>query len=208
MHQPQQADRIHIPDARQVRIVPDAHRVAGQRQDVADAQRVRAQQVGLQRHEVAVARGEVDDGLQVQVVAHQAGEGEAAHAHARHRAIGDVDEADAVLLEPGSAVEYLARIESLRRIQLDTDDELPGLQRVLQPCLRSVERTRCARRSDDAGAVLRGRFERGDPGDGPDGEAILRQESARAACIALMCAGVVPQQPPIRRTPALAKRRA
>ena len=56
-----------------------------------------------------------------------------AHAHARHRAIGDVDELDALALQIRGAIEDLLRVQPLRRVKLHADDEAPGLQRAPQP---------------------------------------------------------------------------
>src|SRR5439155_3547350 len=49
-----QADRVDIPDPRRRRVVADPWRVTGQRDDVTDAERMRPDQLGLQRHQVLV----------------------------------------------------------------------------------------------------------------------------------------------------------
>ena len=94
---------------------------------------MRAEQIGLDRHQVAVARREVDDRLEVQPLQNQPRQRQAAHAHARHRAIGDVDELDALALQVRRAIQNLLRIQPLRRVKLRADDEAPGLQRAPQP---------------------------------------------------------------------------
>ena len=156
------------------------------------------------RHQVAVARGEVDDRLEAERLLQQPRQREATHAHARHRAVGDVDELDAQTAQILRAVEHLARVQSLRRIQLDADDEAPGLQLAPQPGALAPRRGVSARleRARD------GRARRGLGRTTGSGREVVSSNSASASRIAAMCAGVVPQQPPMTRTPASAKRRA
>ena len=63
VHDADQADRVHVVDRGRVRIVAELRRVAGDGQDVAQAQRVGAQQVGLDAEQVPVAAGVVQDRL-------------------------------------------------------------------------------------------------------------------------------------------------
>ena len=68
-------------------VVADPRRVAGEREDVPDAEGVRAQQLGLERHQVPVAGRDVDEALEVEVVLDPERDGHRAHAHARHRRV-------------------------------------------------------------------------------------------------------------------------
>src|SRR5579859_1526415 len=111
-----EADGVHIPDAGEIGVVAGVKRITGEGEDVVDAEGVRAEQVRLDRHQVAVASGEVDDRLQVKMVAQEAGKGEAAHTYAGHGAVGDVDKLDTQALEMGGAVENLGGVEALGRV--------------------------------------------------------------------------------------------
>ena len=79
-------DRVDVPDARAGRVVADPRRVAGQGQDVADAERVGAEQLRLEGHQVPVAGREVDEALEVEVVLDAERDGQGAHPDAGHRA--------------------------------------------------------------------------------------------------------------------------
>src|SRR5262245_9141066 len=94
---------------------------------------MRAHEVGLDPHQVAVTRREVNDRLEVQPLQYEPRQRQTTHAHARHRAIGDIDELDALDLEVRRSVENLLRIQSLGWVELRTDDEASGLQRTPQP---------------------------------------------------------------------------
>ena len=60
------------------------------------AHRVRAEQVGLHAEQVPIAAGVVEDGLDAGLLLDDQRGGERAHARAGARAVGDVDEVDAV----------------------------------------------------------------------------------------------------------------
>ena len=87
------------------RIVTDSGRVAGQREDVADAERMSAEQLRFERHQIAIARREVDDALEIEIVLDAERHGERAHAHARHGAVADVDDVDAGVLEEAGGLD-------------------------------------------------------------------------------------------------------
>ena len=63
-----EADRVDVPDPRAGRVVADPGRVAGQGEDVPDAEGMGAEQLRLERHQVPVAGREVDEALDVEVV--------------------------------------------------------------------------------------------------------------------------------------------
>ncbi len=127
-----QPDRIDVPDPGPGRVVADPRRVAGQRDDVADAERVGAEQLRLEGHQVPVARRAVDEALEVEVVLDPERHGQGAHPDPGHRRVGDVDEVDAgVAQEPGGLDRPLDP-DAPRRVDLDRDDEAAGVEQLGQ----------------------------------------------------------------------------
>ena len=117
-----QPDRIDVPDAGAGRVVADPWRIAGQRQDVADAQRVGAQQLRFEGHQVPVAGREVDEALEVQVVLDPECDRQRAHPDAGHRRVADVDEVDAGLAQEPGGLDRALDPDRARRVDLDGDD--------------------------------------------------------------------------------------
>ena len=201
-----QPDRIDVPDPGPGRVVADPRRVAGQGDDVADAERVGAEQLRLEGHQVPVARRAVDEALEVEVVLDPERHRQRAHPDPGHRRVGDVDEVDAgVAQEPGGLDRPLDP-DAPRRVDLDRDDE-PA-----RPASSSARRVGGGASSvtvgggpDAATARVTARWparrRRGatEPG-------IARPSTSSAARIAAMCSGVVPQQPPTIRAPAASRR--
>ncbi len=179
-----QADGVHVPDARAGGVVADARRVPGERQDVADAQGVGAQELGFEGHQVAIAGRGVDDALDGDVVLDAEGDGHGAHADPGHRRVADVHHVRAGVAEQSRRLERAIDADAARRVDLDGDHEASlgegaceaGLQGAilcigaLGVCLR--EGRAGARTGDRAGAVegvrasLRTAPVRG--GDGPE----------------------------------------
>ena len=118
-----QPDRVDVPHAGAGRVVADPRRIAGQREDVADAERVRAQQLRLERHEVPVAGRRVDDALEVEVVLDPERDGHRAHPHAGHRGVADVDEVRARVAQQPRGVDRALDPDAPRRVDLDRHDE-------------------------------------------------------------------------------------
>ena len=85
-----------------------------------------ADEIGLNGHEVAIARREVDQRLHSYALLAQRGEGDAAHPHTRHRAVADVDAVDAGLFEQRRSLQHLGRVGATWRVDLDADDEFSG----------------------------------------------------------------------------------
>ena len=188
------------------RVVADPRRVAGQRDDVADPERVGAEQLRLEGHQVPVARRAVDEALEVEVVLDPERHGQGAHPDPGHRRVGDVDEVDAgVAQEPGGLDRPLDP-DAPRRVDLDRDDELAGVEQLGQAGRRRrvVGGGRGGRRSVDEG----GRVERsvGRRSSAGAAGAAVASAASSAARIAAMCSGVVPQQPPTIRAPAASRR--
>ena len=95
-------DGVDVPDARRGEVA-DPRRVAGQGQDVADAQGMGAEQLRLERHEVPVAGREVDEALEVEVVLDAERDGDAAHPDPGHGRVADIEEVDAGLASSRAA---------------------------------------------------------------------------------------------------------
>ncbi len=171
-----QADRVHVPDARAGGVVTDARRVTGEREDVRHPEGMRPQQLRLERHQVAVPGGDVDDALEVQRVLDAEGDRHRAHADPRHRGVGDVDGVRAGLPEQAGGVERAVDPDAARRVDLDRDHESarrrgPGRASIRGPrSVGSGGRVRGGgpgRRDDDGRrAPARDRHRRRGPGRG------------------------------------------
>ena len=167
-------------------------------------ERVRAEQLRLERHEVPVAGREVDDALEVEVVLDPERDGHRAHPDAGHRRVADVDGVDAGGLEQPRGLDGPLDADRARRVDLDRDDEAavrgaPGAGRSAGGASGVAARRRRDRR-DDRRASRGRRAARSAP---------ARRTGARAssaARIAAMCSGVVPQQPPTIAAPAATNR--
>jgi hypothetical protein len=85
-----QLDGVKVEDALGLRLVAVGHVVAGQAQYVADAHRRRAQQVALDGDAVAVAAGDLEDGL-VAGARQQGADGDAGHVAVGPTGVGGVD---------------------------------------------------------------------------------------------------------------------
>ena len=98
VHDPDEADRVDVVDRGRVRVVAELGRIAGDREDVAQAERVGAQQVRLDPQQVPVAAGVVKDGVDADLRLHEHAQRLRAHARRGARAVGHVDRVDLVLL--------------------------------------------------------------------------------------------------------------
>ena len=128
-------------------------------------------------------------------LAHEDGGGQDRHPHAPERAVVDVDDLDAALLEELGALHELLDVVAARRIQLDRDEELAGVEPALeQPWAAPRSRAPEARRSPP------GRAGPAPTRAAPRCAGAQRGPAPRAwrGC----AAGVVPQQPPTIRAPA------
>ena len=127
-----EADRIDVPDAGRRGVVADPWRIAGQRQDVPHPEGMGAEQLRFERHQVSVARREVDQALEIEIVLDREGHGHAAHPDTRHGRVADVDDVDAGGLEQTGGLHRALDSNGPRRIDLDRDDEsdrTPGPRR-------------------------------------------------------------------------------
>src|SRR5712691_10407701 len=119
-----QTYRVYIPDARRVRVVADAQWIARECQDIANSQRVCPQEFRLEGHQVAVSRGEVNDGLHAQVILNQASQAHTTHAYTSHGAVSDVDTISPGLLHHHCAFEYLGGVQTFGWVKLYADNKL------------------------------------------------------------------------------------
>src|SRR5439155_16526842 len=177
-----QADRVDVPNAGRRRVVADAWRIAGERDDVANTERVRADQLRLERHQVLVAGGEVDQGVDANLLPDHERQRERAHADPRHRAVTDVDGVGTGSFDELSTGDAFGRIEAARRVDLHADDERAGRQPLREwrgwQLLRRVEVDRDRGRG-------RGALDPGGGGDrlqrGTHGRDVCRRRAATAA---------------------------
>ena len=201
-----QPDRVDVPDARAGRVVADPRRVAGQGEDVADAERMRAEQLRLERHEVPVAGREVDEALEVEVVLDPERDRHRAHPDPGHRRVADVDEVRARRRAGAARPRSCGRSGCERGGSISTDTTNRPSRRARRergsaaapPATvgrASANGGRAAPEPTSASAVEARRARAGAP---------RRRRSSiasSAARIAAMCSGVVPQQPPTIRAP-------
>ena len=110
-----------------------AHRlvIAGQAQDIANAQRMGAEQIGLDGQPVAVAAGHLDDRLDAFLEQDGAG-GDAAHADDGGLVVGDIGGIHAALQKAGFPADDLC-IMALRRPHFSGDGEMSGGKDTLEP---------------------------------------------------------------------------
>ena len=184
------------PRRRSPRVVADPRRVAGQGEDVADAQRMGTEQLRFERHEVPVARRHVDDALEVEVVLDPERHGQRAHPDAGHRRVADVDDVDAGGLQEPGRLERALDADRARRVDLDGDDVAARRERPGETGRR--RRPSIARRLGAGAWIAVGAA-------GRRSAAGRRRPAVRASIarrIAAMCSGVVPQQPPTMAAPA------
>ena len=164
---------------------------------------VRPDQVRLHPDERAVAAGIVQDGFGRPLLFDQRGQGQRGRAGAAARVIRNVDGRGAGLAERGGLPNDIGQIQPPGRRDLGEDDEPTLVKRPTEGRLLPSATL------DDGGRPGRGRRRRGPALTGatfPEAGVVNRIGGAILIC--RMWSGVVPQQPPTRRAPAAAKRRA
>ena len=118
-----EADRIDVEDRRRVGIVADAARIAGDEHEIAQAHGVRAEQIGLDAQQVAVAARVVQQRFDARLLLDQHGERQGADARAGALAVRDVDHVHARDTQPLRPLDDLIGLVAARRQQLHGDDE-------------------------------------------------------------------------------------
>ena len=122
----EQSGRGDVDVVQGLRILPDRDRVADAHEQVADAERVRAEQIALEPQQVAPSRREVQHGLDAGFLVDRAAGRPGAHAHLRHRRIGDVDHVGARLAQGDRGGHQSGDAGRPRRLHLDRDHEPAG----------------------------------------------------------------------------------
>ena len=84
---------------------------------------MRAEELRLEGHEVAVPGREVDEHLKAEVAPDGEAHGDGAHAHPGHGAVADVDEIGAGVADERSRLDGALDAHAAGRIDLDADDE-------------------------------------------------------------------------------------
>ena len=190
-----QADGVDVEDGSCVRIVAQLGRIAGEAEDVVQADGRGAEQVRLNAEDIAIAAGVVENGFDAGVLLNL--DAEALRAHARRGAgrVGHVDGVDAELRQDARALDLLGAVDAAGRNDFDQGDEAALLD----------ERRRCGSAGPEARAASRC------SGDGLAPATWTRVWASMARMaerMARMWLGVVPQQPPTICAPAAMALRA
>ena len=119
-----EADGVHVEDGRGLGIGPQLRRIAGDRQDVAQAQARGAQQVALHAQQVPVPAGVVEDGLEPHLLLDDERRGQGGHAGHGPGAVGHVDGVHAQGPALAGLGHELVVLHALGRHQLHGVDEL------------------------------------------------------------------------------------
>ncbi len=194
-HDVDQTDGVHVKDCGGVRIVAQLGRVAGEAEDVVQADGRSPQQVRLDAENVAVAAGVMQNRLDAGVLLNLDAEALRAHARRGARRVGHVDGVDAELRQQARALNLLGAVDALGRNDLHQGDELAFV--------RSATPMR-ERSPSGAGGVSV--FSAGAaPATSTRACASMARMAER---MARMWLGVVPQQPPTICAPAAMALRA
>src|SRR6185437_15116720 len=117
------ADGVEVVDGGGVGEVAHLRRVAGDDDEVPDAERVRAEEVRDLAEEVPVAAADVEERLDAELLLQAHREGEVRHPRLGAGAVCDVDDVDAAGGEHARGLDGGARVEADRGVDLDRDDE-------------------------------------------------------------------------------------
>ena len=128
-HRVGDADRVRLDEHGRVGIVGPTGRLAGDEQDVAQPERVRAEQLGLHAGQAAVAAAELQHGFDAGLALEQQRGGERRHPGPAGRPIGDEQRVDAADPQLAAELDELLRRVAARRIELDGEHELAARQR-------------------------------------------------------------------------------
>ncbi|MCY1544156.1 hypothetical protein D9M68_800160 [compost metagenome] len=132
----QQRHRVQVEYRLGLGMIAGLHAVAGQTEDVGGAHRGAAEDLALDGDAVTVAAGDLHDGG-VADPGQQRTDADAGHVAVGPRTVGGIDGID-VAVEDRRALEHLARIGGVRRIDFRGDGEFAGTQHPLQPAGRDV----------------------------------------------------------------------
>src|SRR5439155_3948961 len=121
------------PDPAHVRVVAPQWWAGGLADDAAHAEAVHTEQVGLQRHDVAVPGGDREDGFGSEVLAEVQGQAHGAQLGSGAAAARDREEIDTPAAQAGDVGGDLVQSRADRRPDLDGPDESTRDQLLLQP---------------------------------------------------------------------------
>ncbi|CUQ02484.1 Uncharacterised protein [Bacteroides xylanisolvens] len=85
------AGGVDFEDSFGIRMVTDLGRITGEGEDVMHAECRCSQELCLKADDISVAAGQMEDGLDLVLLLDDAGEGDRAHTHFCHGAVGDID---------------------------------------------------------------------------------------------------------------------
>ena len=137
-----EADGVDVEDRGGVRVSAHARRIAGDADQVADPDGVRAEQFRLDPENVAVAAAEVHHGFDAGLLLDELAGDLSAQPRAGARPVWHIDAIDAVRRAQLGACDFLGCIHAARRQDLDESDELPGRQLGSQLAFRRHRRFR------------------------------------------------------------------
>ena len=195
-----QADGVHVEHRRRVGDVAEQPDIAGDAEHVAQPHRVRAEQVRLNAQQVLVAARVLKHRFDAGLLLNQHGERQRAHARAAARTV-----------------------ENRHDVDLAAGQRLAPRRSPPRTPARAAAAARRSRRSGRRASAAASRdFSRAAPAPARAAPRPPRRRAYRSArgardrrrrpldraLIWRMCSGVVPQQPPTRRTPLAMKRRA
>jgi len=127
-----QANGVDVEHQRRVRVVTALAGIAGEQDQVADADRVRAQQIRLNSEQVAVAAGILQRRLEARRLLDEHRQRERAHPCAAAQPVADGHQIDAARGEAARIRDRRRRVVPLGRLQLDGDHSPPFLQRAAE----------------------------------------------------------------------------
>ena len=198
-HHVGEADRVDVEDRRGIGVVADLAHVAGDAEQVAHAHRVRAEQVRLDAEQVAVAARILEQRLDAGLLADEGGQRQRADARAAAGRVRHEHQVDAC--RPASRAAATASAVACPRGGTSSTPVTKVPAASFAPSADLSARATGVRASGVATVMARWL-----PCAAP--RATSGASCFTASAIWRMCSGVVPQQPPTRRTPLAMKRRA
>ena len=119
-----QADRVDVEDCRGIGIRAHFRRIAGNQQEVPQAEGGAAEEVGMHAQQIAVPAAVVEHRLDSDALLEQHSDGDRTHAILRARPVRDVHGIDARFLDRVDSGDHGLRIRPFGRRNFDGGDEL------------------------------------------------------------------------------------
>jgi hypothetical protein len=146
-------DRVEVEDGLGLGVVAALHAVAGEAENVADAERRGAEHRALDGDAVRVAAGDLQDG-RIADPRQDRGDGDARHVAMGARAVGRIDAVDPAF-ERFRRRAHLLGVGRIGRAQFRRDGEFPTAQDALEPPTRRMARQIDQRRGRIGPEVVR-----------------------------------------------------